>query len=90
MSGGHFEYIQDRVEGVARKIEDMIVSNNDESMNEWGYTVGKFFEPETIERFKQAAEAAHKAAAMIQRVDWLVSGDDGEESFRRRWDEDGL
>jgi hypothetical protein len=25
---------------------------------------------------------------MAQRVDWLVSGDDGEESFMRRWEKE--
>jgi len=28
------------------------------------------------------------AEAMVQRVDWLLSGDDGEESFRSRWAEE--
>ena len=26
--------------------------------------------------------------AMVQRIDWLVSGDDGEDSFRERWGKD--
>jgi hypothetical protein len=25
---------------------------------------------------------------MAQRVDWLISGDDGEESFHQRWKEE--
>ena len=90
MSGGYFDYVQNSIEVAARKIEKLIASNNDESLTQWGDPVGQFYDPETIERFKQAAEAAHKAAAMIQRVDWLLSGDDGEESFHKRWDEEGL
>ena len=39
-------------------------------------------------RFKIASHALKKAATMAQRIDWLVSGDDGEESFLRRWSEE--
>ena len=28
------------------------------------------------------------AGTMAQRIDWLVSRNDGEESFMRRWDEE--
>ena len=43
---------------------------------------------EVIEEFKKAAIAVGIAQIYIQRVDWLLSGDDGEESFLRRINED--
>lgn len=43
---------------------------------------------EVIEKFKEAIVFLRKAEIYAQRVDWLVSGDDGEESFLKRLKED--
>jgi hypothetical protein len=88
MSGGHFDYMQYRIEDIARGIEELIASNDDESLNEWGDRRGHGYSPETIKKFKLAVDSLRIAATMAQRIDWLVSGDDGEESFHRRWDEE--
>ena len=37
--------------------------------------------------FKKAADAVRIAQIYIQRMDWLLSGDDGEESFLSRLEE---
>lgn len=39
---------------------------------------------EVIEEFKNAYKALRKAEIYAQRVDWLLAGDDGEESFIER------
>jgi hypothetical protein len=89
MSGGHFEYQQYRIEDIAQSIEELIKSNDDESLNEWGYRRGHGYSTETIEKFKIAVDTLEKAAIMAQRVYWLVSGDDvGEDSFHQCWDEE--
>lgn len=88
MSGGHFDYQQYRIEDIARSIEELIKSNDDESLNEWGYRRGNGYSAETIEKLKTAVDTLRKAAVMAQRVDWLVSGDDGEDSFHDRWVEE--
>ena len=38
MSGGHFNYNQYRIEDIARDIDELIYSNDDESLNEYGET----------------------------------------------------
>jgi len=43
---------------------------------------------EIIEEFKNAVLALHTAEVYAQRVDWLLSGDDGEESFLKRLKDD--
>lgn len=88
MSGGHFQYQQYRLEDMASQIDELIASNDDESLDEWGDRRGYGYEPETIERFRQAAKTLRTAAAMTQRVDWLVSGGDDEDSFHKRWEEE--
>ena len=43
---------------------------------------------EVIEKFKEGLEILRKAEVYAQRIDWLISGDDGEESFLERLKED--
>jgi len=46
------------------------------------------YSDEVIEKFKEAVDILKKAEIYAQRIDWLLSGDDGEESFFRRLEED--
>lgn len=43
---------------------------------------------EVLEEFKKGLEILKKAAIYAQRIDWLLSGDDGEDSFKRRLKEE--
>ena len=88
MSGGHFNYAQYRINDIAVEIDEVIESNNDQTPNEWGGKKGNEYPPAIIEKFKEAAHTLRQAQEMAQRVDWLLSGDDGEDSFLRRWDEE--
>ena len=88
MSGGHFDYNQFRVREIAEDIERVISTNDDQTLNEWGETKGRNYPPEIIEKFKEAAHNLERAADMAQRVDWLLSGDDGPDNFLSRWDEE--
>jgi len=66
----------------------------------WGYYEPDYFEkyPEElyyykesdaiIEKFKEAVELLRKAEVYAQRIDWYLSGDDGEETFFKRLKED--
>ena len=85
MSGGHFDYQQYRCHDIATMIDELIASNDDESLDEFGNRRGHGFCAETISRFKTASHTLKKAGTMAQRIDWLVSGDDGEETFLRKW-----
>jgi hypothetical protein len=44
--------------------------------------------PEVLEEFKRGLRTLKMAAIYAQRIDWLMSGDDGEESFKRRLKEE--
>ena len=46
------------------------------------------FSKETLSEFKTAVKLLRKAAVYAQRIDWLLSGDDGEETFHQRLEED--
>lgn len=88
MSGGYFNYDQNRIGYIADKIEELIATNDSIEEDDWGCYKGHHYTQETIEKFKEAVTTLRKAEVMAQRVDWLVSCDDGEDSFHRRWQED--
>ena len=52
--------------------------------DEWGYSKGCHYSAETIEQFKIAIEHLRKAQIYLHRIDWLISGDDGEDTFHTR------
>lgn len=87
MSGGYFDYDQYRLEDIADSIGRVIRSNDDECEEGWELK-GANYPPEIIERFKETEHTLRQAREMVHRVDWLLSGDDGEESFLRRWKEE--
>lgn len=84
MSGGHFQYQQYKLHMIADEIEQLIVDNESEEVNEYGDKKGSFFSSETINEFQTALELLRVSYAYVQRIDWLVSGDNGEDSFHRR------
>ena len=88
MSGGYFNHQQHRITDIVEEIEELIENNDRTDLNEWGDPVGYQYGPETVEKFKYAVELLKRAAIAAHRIDYLVSGDDGEESFHERWDKE--
>jgi hypothetical protein len=84
MSGGHFDYNQWKIQMIADEIEQLIIDNDSEEKDEWGETKGYHFTEDTIRQFKATVELLKVSYVFVQRIDWLVSGDDGEDSFHRR------
>lgn len=103
MSGGAFDYQQYNIGRIADQIEEVIIKNGLEKTPEelkqegWRdpewyekYPEDKFhykYSDEVIEKMKEAVKALHIAQEYAQRIDWLLSGDDGEESFLSRLEE---
>ena len=75
MSGGHFDYQQYRLEEIATSI-DMLIDIND---------IMAHYPPDIVAKFDETRKILRLASAMVQRIDWLVSDDDGEDTFRERW-----
>lgn len=78
MSGGHFEYQQYRLHDMAEEIQE-ILSSEDEYYD---------YSDETVAEFRKAIRYLQLAETFVQRIDWLVSGDDSEECFHRRLKEE--
>jgi acid stress-induced BolA-like protein IbaG/YrbA len=88
MSGGHFNYKQYDIGHIADEVEQIIIDNNSTEEDEYGDIEGYHFTPEIIDEFKQGLKILRQAQVYAQRIDWLVSGDDGPESFLKRLQHD--
>jgi hypothetical protein len=104
MSGGAFNYDQYKIGYIVDQIEEVINSNGREKTEEelkqeaWRnpdwykkYPEDLFhykYPDKVIKEMKKGVEVLKRAQIYAQRIDWLLSGDDGEESFLRRLEED--
>lgn len=80
MSGGHFnnnDYIYYRVHQFADELENEIENNQKE--NEYGYSPD--YSPEVIEILKKQIPEINRIAKIMKAIDYLYSGDHGEDSF---------
>jgi hypothetical protein len=84
MSGGHFNYKQHSLLDMADDIGSVILTNDSTEKDEWGNNIGRHYTPETIAEFEKAVKALKLAYVYAQRIDWLLSCDDGEDSFHKR------
>lgn len=95
MSGGFFNYDQYKIQLIADEIDNLIESNNFKCKNYprckddyYSCNCGRNLPDDVIDEFKNASKALKVAHVYAQRVDWLLSGDDGEDSFFKRIKED--
>ena len=104
MSGGAFNYDQYKIGYMVDQIEETVVKNGVEKTPEdlknegWRdpdwyekYPEDKYhyqYPDEVIEKMKEGIEVLKRAQIYAHRIDWLLSGDDGEESFLRRLEEE--
>lgn len=88
MSGGHFNYEQYKISQIADDIDQLVRDNNNQERDEWGDTKGSNFSAETIDEFKKGIEILKQAYVYAQRIDWLISGDDGEDTFHEQLKDD--
>ena len=87
MSGGRFDYDQYKIGYIAEGIETEIEnSGKKKDRKDFSFEDDYYpeYKPETIERFKEAIKYLKLAQIYAQRIDWFLSGDDGEESFHKR------
>ena len=83
MSGGFFDYTQYKMCSAGEQLEEVI-----DLVDIGAHPVD--YSEETLEEFRKARIALEVAVAYLHRVDWLLSGDDGEETFHERLRDDLL
>ena len=82
MSGGQFDYIQYRIIDVVEQVENTIERYAD--CEDGWCKVSK----ETLHRMLETRNTLWLAQTMLHRLDWFVSGDDGEETYHERLERD--
>ena len=90
MSGGYFDYNQYKIYQIAEELEDVILKNGKkrERRESWENEYHYEYSPEVIAKFKEALFILKAAHVYAHRIDWLLSDDDGEESFLERLESD--
>ena len=81
MSGGHWNYSQSHIRDIADDLGGLIHTNGSTTNDEWGSEVSRTYSPETIAEFEAAVKVLKLAYVYAQRIDWLLSGDDGRIAF---------
>ena len=95
MSGGAFEYNQHRIQCIIEDLEEEIERSGKKIEYEPGINRGEWeleyhyeYPQDIIAEFKKGLYILKQAYIYTQRIDWLLSGNDGEDSFRKRLKED--
>ena len=88
MSGGYFNYQQYKITEIADQIQEAIDNNDSDELDRYGDSRGRGYSFAIIARFREAVKALRLAQVYAQRCDWLLSDDDGEDSFIRRLESD--
>jgi hypothetical protein len=88
MSGGYFDYIQGSLDNTIDTLRDLIIDEEAGYPTESPCPYLHEFSKETLAEFKKGLEYVKLAQIYLQRIDWLVSDDDGEDDFHQRLKED--
>lgn len=89
MSGGKFDYAQYRICDIVDELTKFFhYQNNPKEYEErYGYE-NTLYPPEVLAHIAEGLETLRKAYVYAQRIDWLLSDDDDNESFLARLKED--
>ena len=100
MSGGRFNYDQFRIKSIAEEIQEYLDEMGKEKDDVDSSFMRDFYDKypeerynrieseEVQEKMRGAIKALKVAHIYAQRVDWYLSGDDGEESFLSRLEQE--
>ena len=100
MSGGRFDYKQYNIRSIADEISEVIERQGKERDKRDMYgsidyyndnpeeKLYETYSPEVQSRMREAVSVIRRAYVYAQRIDWYLSGDDGEGSFLSRLDEE--
>ena len=83
MSGGHFNYHCFRISQFAEDLQHELEINDSDELNQYGDPIGRGYEPETVAVLTRCQAIIAQAAQLAREIEWLYSGDHGEESFLR-------
>ena len=83
MSGGFFDYAQYNIKNIANSLNDELL-DIDSTDTSCTLELLRESDASTINSIKFGISLLHLAAIYTHRIDWYLSGDDSEKSFRSR------
>lgn len=83
MSGGHFDYNQYRISDIADQIERDLSRIG--KTNDYGDVID--IPEDIVDKMFEAITVLRKCEKMVHAIDWYMSGDTGDDSFRKEWGE---
>ena len=87
MSGGHFgDYDYYKVDQFADELE-VEIENNGKAKDDSGYYGEKWYpnhDPDVIDVLREQIPKLRKAAEIMRHIDYLYSGDHGDDTFMKR------
>lgn len=81
MSGGHFNYACHKISHFAEALQHEIDVNDDKTLDDYNCPRGYNYKPETITRLNVILQIIESAGKLAREVEWLYSGDHGEDTF---------
>jgi hypothetical protein len=93
MSGGYFNYENYKIDEIADQVERLInaaekgASGDESDATEWEKDLFANGSTELKAALRDASICLLKAACYAKRLDWLLAGDDGEETFLKKLNE---
>jgi len=86
MSGGHFNYAYFRIGELADDLKFEIENNDNPDKDEWGDSLSHGYSKQTVTMLWEAQKTLQRASELARAVEWLYSGDTGEESFKEAYE----
>ena len=91
MSGGYFDYKEWHIDQIADDVASYIGKCDRKEEKNWGHDDenGKYIpavydeSEEVLNEFRKGLKILRQASVYAKRIDYFLSGDDGEESFLR-------
>ena len=91
MSGGAFEYKQYKIQDLIEDMENLLVRLDKEPIDSFECNSLKNYidDKDSFKKIVQKnIDLLKKSYLYTQRIDWFISGDDGEETFYERLEEE--
>ena len=83
MSGGSFDYAYQRAAQFADELRNKLAEQGKQDRSGWTVTE---WPPEVSARLHEIADIAEQTGKLMKEVEWLYSGDTGDDTFMRRVD----
>ena len=81
MSGGSFDYNCFKIQWFAEELQHKLDLNDDKTIDQYGDPVGYGFKKETVDRLVKPQKIIAVAGKLAREIEWLYSGDHGEDTF---------